>query len=201
MDEPGALDSIALPDLRHLELDLSLLLLLGDAAASRVFASLRAYPIRGNFVRPVEVALRTYVGAWNTLQGIPDERPPRKTYWLGTAELEMAMIALHRSVRLAEALKDSPDTRVSNAQLPSAPERDLLRQFRNAIDHTDGVVRNDDAEIFALGLDETRLVIHDEKGRFLVADQVMLGEMVTRLHELAQNLMADPFAIMDRAPP
>jgi hypothetical protein len=200
MDEPGALDSIALPDLRHLELDLSLLLLLGDAAASRVFASLRAYRIRGNFVRTVEVALRTYVGAWITLQGIPGERPPRRTYWLGTAELEMAVIALHRSVRLAEALKDSPDTRVSNVQLPSARGRDLLRQFRNAIDHTEGVVRNDDAEIFALGLDETRLGIHDEKGQFLVADQVMLGETVTRLHELAQNLIVNPFAYLDRAP-
>lgn len=88
------------------------------------------------FVRSTDGALRRYEEARLRL-----ERSAREDklveYLRGADDLELAFMALHRTMRLAEALKWSNETWVGNDQLPSDADRDLLRVMRNAIDHID----------------------------------------------------------------
>jgi len=54
--------------------------------------------------------------------------------------MEIAVTALHRTMRIAELLVDSRTTAINEAWLPSQEEREELRSMRNAIDHIEGSI-------------------------------------------------------------
>jgi hypothetical protein len=183
--------SFALPDLSGLSVDLvaSLLLSMTFRAA---FPPGEAQHLLTAFVRSTESARRCYERARQQLEYSTDHGVA--SYIRGQADLELTFMALNRAMRLAEALKDSYETTVSNCQLPSKTHRDLLRAVRNAIDHNDEQIRKGKAgkgEALALDVQQATVAICDEKGPLSV-DQADLGAWVRQLHELAVALTNDP---------
>jgi hypothetical protein len=144
------------------------------------------------FVRSMDGALRRYEEARLRL-----ERSVRGTiveYLRGADDLEVAFMALHRTMRLAEGLVKSPATTVGADQLPSQSDRDLLRVMRNAIDHInqpilDGRAGKGHPLQLELGNDDS--TIADDTGTYTVT-HARFGEWVTTLHKLAVDLTNRP---------
>ena len=145
------------------------------------------------FIRTSEVALRRYEETRLQLQRSADE-DSLVQYLRGCDDMELTLIALHRAMRVAEALKTSRETNVSSAELPSAAERDQLRKMRNAIDHVDEPILGGRAGIgqtLALHVREDDVMI-DHKDGPLTATHSQVGGWVQRLHGLAVNLTNHP---------
>ena len=147
-----------------------------------------------HFVRTLEIALRLYEQVRSTLTSTVGNGRGIFTYLRGVSELELTVIALHRSTRLAEGLVQSPETTVTKESLPSSVNRDLLRRMRNAIDHVDGPIRGDlqEGHMLAVFLTETDLMIDDEGGETLKVSQRDFGGWVSQLHALAAALTSTP---------
>lgn len=145
------------------------------------------------FVRSTDGALRRYEEARLRL-----ERSAREDklveYLRGADDLELAFMALHRTMRLAEALKWSNETWVGNDQLPSDADRDLLRVMRNAIDHIDQPIiggRAGKGLPLQLELRNNDSTIADDDGAHTVSHATFGGWMRT-LHGLAVDLTNRP---------
>jgi hypothetical protein len=123
----------SLPDLSRLDGELTANYIV-SVTIGRGFPPGDAQHLVTAFVRSTDGALRRYEEARVRL-----ERSVREDsivqYLRGADDLELAFLALHRTMRLAEGLMRSPETSVGKTQLPSQGSRDLLRVMRNAIDH------------------------------------------------------------------
>lgn len=102
----------------------------------RGFPPSDAQPLVTAFVRTTEGALRRYEEARSALERSAQQRS-LVDYLRGIDAMELTIMALHRVMRVAEALVRSGETRVGNAELPVAADRDRRRRMRNAVDHRD----------------------------------------------------------------
>jgi len=145
------------------------------------------------FVRSTDGALRRYEEARVRL-----ERSAREDrlveYLRGADDLELAFMALHRTMRLAEGLIQSRETTVGKNQLPSDTDRDLLRVMRNAIDHINQPIidrRAGKGQPLQLEVGNDDSTIGDDAGTHTVS-HARFGEWVRTLHKLAVDLTNRP---------
>jgi hypothetical protein len=106
----------------------------------------------------------------------------------------IGFIALHRAMRLADALVASLETTVDESHLPPENGRSRLRRMRNAIDHRDKPIKRGDAGIgktLALNVREHDSTIDDDEGT-LTLTHVELGDSIRRLHSLVVDLTNHP---------
>jgi hypothetical protein len=112
----------------------------------------------------------------------------------GADDLELAFLALHRTMRLAEGLMRSQETTVGKSQLPSQANRQLLRVMRNAIDHINQPIiegRAGKGRPLQLEARDDDFTIDDEAGTHTVS-HTEFGEWVRTLHTLAVDLTNHP---------
>lgn len=185
--------SFELPDLSSLDSALTVNHLLNLAVATPAFPPGPASGLATAMVRTTESALRAYERARGLL--LQSGRENSLTAYLdGLSEMEVCLLALHRAMRVAERLIESPETTLDEQRLPSSEQRSLLRRMRNAVDHVDKPIAAGD---FSAGVNlflfvsEDTLTIHDGGGE-LRASQRMLGRWLKSLHSLATNLSQDP---------
>ncbi len=131
--------SFSLPDLSGLDDRLTASYLLSITFGARAFPPGRAQHLVTGLVRCTEGALRRYEEARMRLERSVAQDSLME-YLRGTDHMELTFMALHRTMRLADALRASPETRVGNGDLPPEADRSLLRLMRNAIDHADGQI-------------------------------------------------------------
>jgi hypothetical protein len=150
------------------------------------------------FIRTFEVALRCYERARLQLE-LSVTQDSLTKFIRGLDDMELTFITLHRGMRLAEALMDSPGTKVRKQQLPRFPEREELRKMRNAIDHREGAIRDGLAgagHTLALEVRENDLMIDDYDASCTITSHTIthaaLGDWVRTLHELAVDLTNHP---------
>jgi hypothetical protein len=145
------------------------------------------------FIRSTEGALRRYEQARTQLERSV-EQDSLVEYLRGADDMEVAFMALHRTMRLAQGLMNSPDTTVSKSQLPSEADRDLLRVMRNAIDHINKPIiegRAGTGQTLELNVRDDDSTIDDDAGTHTVS-HARLGEWVRTLHALAVDLTNRP---------
>jgi hypothetical protein len=127
--------SLSLPDLSVLDDQLTANYIVA-LTIGRGFPEGDAQQLVTSFVRCTEGALRRYEEA--RLRLVRSVAQDSLTEYLrGTDDMELTFMALHRTMRLAESLSESPATRIAKHELPPQRDRDLLREMRNAIDHAD----------------------------------------------------------------
>lgn len=147
------------------------------------------------FVRCTESALRRYEEARTCLERSAAQ-DSLKEYMRGTDDLEVAFTALHRAMRLAQRLHESPATRVGRRDLPRRADRELLREVRNAIDHADGPVI---AGLAGKG-NSIRLEVQSEASLIYNGDRTLrvthaqMATWIEQLHSLARALTGQPAA-------
>jgi hypothetical protein len=129
------LHSFRLPDLSGLDDRLTANYLV-SLTIGRGFPPGGAQQLVTSFVRCTEGTLRRYEEARVRLARSVAEDSLTE-YLRGTDDMELTFMALHRTMRHAERLSQSPETRVGKHDLPPQCDRDLLRKMRNAIDHAD----------------------------------------------------------------
>jgi hypothetical protein len=182
-----------LPDLTDLETNM-----IGAWTLTAVFlvpyTPGRASMLLPTFVRSVEVALRSYAAARVRLRRSV-ERDSLVDYIRGMSDMELAVIALNRSMRIAVRFVRLPDVNLKKAELPSAAEIDQLRKIRVAIEHIDESVVSEDrankSETLSLNVRADCMVIHDKNGVLQRVDHMMFGTWLRKLHYVAKSLVHD----------
>jgi hypothetical protein len=147
------------------------------------------------FIRTTESALRLYEAARARFDAAA-ARHSLASYLRGLDEMELTYMALNRAMRLAVALVESPETKVSNGMLPSQSERDRLRKMRDAIEHREGPIKASQAGIgktIALSVRETESTIDDDTQRYVTRHDE-LASWIKLLHALATKLTNEPQA-------
>jgi hypothetical protein len=145
------------------------------------------------FVRSTDGVLRRYEEARLRLERSSKE-DRLVEYLRGADDLEVAFMALHRTMRLAEGLKQLSETTVGGDQLPSPADRDLLRVMRNAIDHINEPIiggRAGKGNPLQLEVDNDDATIADDAGPHTVS-HARFGGWVRTLHKLAVDLTNRP---------
>jgi hypothetical protein len=145
------------------------------------------------FVRSTDSALRRYEEARRRL-GRSVERGSLVEYLRGADDMELAFMALHRTMRLAEGLMRSRETTVGTTELPSHADRSLLRVMRNALDHIDQPIIDGHAgkgKTLRLHVRNDDFTIDDDKGTHTVS-HARFGGWVRSLHKLAVDLTNRP---------
>jgi hypothetical protein len=182
----------SLPDLSGLDGDLTANYIV-SVTIGRSFPPGDAQHLVTAFVRSTDGALRRYEDARTRL-----ERSVREDsiveYLRGADDLEQAFMAVHRTMRLAEGLMRSSETRVGKNQLPSQADRDLLRMVRNAIDHINEPIiggRAGKGRPLQLEVRNDDSAIADEAGTHTVS-HAQFGEWMKTLHTLAVDLTNRP---------
>lgn len=113
-------------------------------------------------------------------------------YLHGTDDMELTFMALHRTMRVAERLCASPHTTVAKGDLPPAAGRTLLREMRNAIDHTDGQIAHaGKGHAIRLEVQGSGSTISDG-ARILTVSHDQLASWVQTLHSLCVALIDRP---------
>jgi|GEM_PF-3456552 hypothetical protein len=143
--------------------------------------------------RATDAALRCYEDARLRLERAAQEHAVIG-YLHGCEDMAIAFIALHRAMRLADALVASLETTVDESHLPPENGRSRLRRMRNAIDHRDKPIKRGDAGIgktLALNVREHDSTIDDDEGT-LTLTHVELGDSIRRLHSLVVDLTNHP---------
>lgn len=183
---------IALPDLSRLDTELTANYLLSIVFRG-AFPPGTAQHLVTTFVRSIEIALRRYLDARAPFEESV-ARDSLRAYLRGVSELEVTFIALHRAMRLADAIVRSSETLVPNGHIPTRDERDRLRLMRDAIEHNDEPILTGRA-----GTEETLMLFvreHDStidhKGTTYVATHTELGAWIAQLHQLAVTLTNEP---------
>jgi hypothetical protein len=183
----------SLPDLSGLDGDLTANYIV-SVEIGRVFPPGDAQHLVTAFVRSTDGALRRYEQARVRL-----ERSAREDrlveYLRGSDDLEVAFMALHRTMRLGEGLMKSPETTVGTKQLPSQSDRGLLRVVRNAIDHIDDPIIDGRAGTglpLQLEVGNEDSTIADRAGQFITVPHVTFGSWMRMLHVLAVDLTNRP---------
>jgi hypothetical protein len=182
----------SLPDLSQLDGELTANYMI-SVSIGRGFPPGDAQHLVTAFVRSTDGALRRYEEARVRL-----ERSVREDslvgYLRGADDLELAFMALHRTMRLPEGLMRSPETSVGKSQLPSQGNRELLRVIRNAIDHINQPIiegRAGKGRPLQLEVRNDDSTIDDEAGTHTVS-HAEFGEWVRTLHTLAVDLTNHP---------
>jgi predicted exporter len=190
----GLPSRFAIPDLSGLDSNLTANLLL-SMSIGRGFPASNAQHLVTAFVRTAESALRRYeaaraqlaaAGAGGNLAG----------YFRGLDDMELTFMALNRAMRLAVALKESPETKVSRADLPSKDEQRRLRRMRDAIEHREGPIKANQAGIgktIALTVSESQSTIEDDSQGYTTT-HVELAYWIQLIHALAVRLTNEPDA-------
>ena len=148
------------------------------------------------FVRTTESALRRYEAARIQLQASA-ARHSLAGYLRGLDDMELTYIALNRAMRLAVALKQSPETSVSTHDLPAQRDQDRLRVMRDAIEHREGPIKANLAGIgktISLSVRENESSIEDGEHSY-TATHSELALWIKRLHALAVKLTNEPKAL------
>jgi hypothetical protein len=182
----------SLPDLSALDNKLTANYML-SATFRGVFPPGDAQHLVTAFVRSTESALRRYEEARLRLEH-STQADGIAEYLRGADDLEIAFMALHRTMRLAEGLMLSDKTKVSKDQLPSKADRGLLRVMRNAIDHINQAIIDGHAgkgQPLQLEVEHDSSTISDDAGPHTVSHH-KFGEWVRMLHELAVALTNRP---------
>jgi len=114
----------------------------------------------------------------------------------GISDMELAVIALNRAIRIAVRLTELPETKVKKSELPSATEIEQLRKIRVAIEHVDDSVINEDrgnkGETLALNVRTAYMVIHDKDKVLQRVDHVVFSTWLSTLHAVSKSLVHDP---------
>jgi hypothetical protein len=145
------------------------------------------------FVRTTESALRRYEAGRTSVETAASGHSLSR-YLRGLDDIELTFMALNRAMRLAVALMESPETKVSKSMLPSQSERDRLRKMRDAIEHREGPIKASQAGIgktIALSVRETESTIEDDKQAYVVLHDE-LASWIEGLHGLAVKLTNEP---------
>ena len=145
------------------------------------------------FVRTTESALRRYEAARAELEAAAAAHS-LAGYFRGLDDMELTFMALNRAMRLAVALKESPETKVARADLPSQEVQDRLRRMRDAIEHREGPIKANQAGIgktIALSVRENESTIEDDKQNYAAAHDDV-ASWIQLLHELAVKLTNEP---------
>jgi DNA repair protein RadC len=188
----GLPSRFAIPDLSELDDHLTDNLLL-SMLIGRGFPEGDAQHLVTAFVRTTESALRLYEAARMRFDAAA-AGPSLASYLRGLDEMELTYMALTRAMRLAVALVESPDTKVSKRMLPSQSERDRLRKMRDAIEHREGPIKASQAGIgktIALSVRETESAIERDSQRY-VARHDELASWIKVVHALAVKLTNEP---------
>ena len=191
---PALASRFAIPALAGLDDQLVANLVL-SMALGQGFAPGNAQHLVTAFVRTTESALRRYEAARVQLQASAAHHS-LAGYLRGLDDMELTYIALNRAMRLAVALKQSPETRISRSDLPAKQEQDRLRLMRAAIEHREGPIKANLAGIgktIALSVGENESTIEDAN-RSYTATHEELACWVQALHALAVKLTNEPQA-------
>jgi hypothetical protein len=182
----------SIPDLSGLDDHLTANLLL-SMSIGRGFPAGNAQHLVTAFVRTTESALRRYEAARARFTSAAAEQS-LVGYLRGLDEMELTYMALNRAMRLAVALVESPETKVSKRMLPSQAERDRLRKMRDAIEHREGPIKANQAGVgktIALSVSETESTIEDDTQHHANRHDE-LASWIQLLHALAVNLTNKP---------
>lgn len=146
-----------------------------------------------SFVRAVDSSLRCYERARTALVDA-GRKDSLIEYLKGCDDLEVAVVALNRAMRLAEALRRAPATAIGKGVVPPQNDQRELSEVRNAIDHNvDPILDGEAGEGLPLSLGVTENAISiNRKGTVLTVTQAAFGEWMLALHELATTLAAEP---------
>lgn len=188
----GRPGDVNFPDLSGLDDKLTVDLVL-SMTVGRAFPPGDAQHLVTAFVRTTEGALRRYEEARLQLE-LAVANDSLASYFRGLDDMEIALVAVHRAMRLAEALKTSTETLVGNGEIPPREIRDRLRKMRNAVDHRDGPIVGGLAGVgktLALDVGEREMTIDDADGTHTMTHEE-LGELVRDLHRLAVELTNYP---------
>jgi len=189
---PALPSQFSIPDLSGLDDHLVANLVL-SMSIGRGFPPGNAQHLVTAFVRTTESALRRYEAARAQLEGSAAAQS-LAAYLRGLDDMELTYIALNRAMRLAVALKQSPDTNVSRTDLPSKQDQDRLRLMRDAIEHRESPIMANLAGIgktVALSVRESDSTIEDAT-RSYTATHDTLASWIQRLHALAVKLTNEP---------
>ena len=189
MDPPIPRD-FSLPDLSTLDDNLAANLML-SMSIGRGFPPGEAQHLVTAFARATETALRAYERARIELVGSDDKV---FAYLRGCDDLQLALMALNRALRLANAIKGSSETVVSNADLPPEDGQRRLVEMRNALDHNSDPILDGQARLglaLALEVGPSDLSI-SRNGRHVLVSQAELGGWIRTLHSLVVSLTDDP---------
>lgn len=184
--------SFSLPDLSGLD-DKLVANYVESVTIGRSFPPGVAQHLVTAFVRGTESALRRYEEARLQLER-SGKQDSFVEYLRGADDLELAFMALHRTMRLGEGLVRSPGTAVGKSQWPARADREQLRAMRNALDHIDQPIiegragKGHPLQLEVGGDDST---IADDAGTHTVS-HARFGEWVETLHRLAVDLTNRP---------
>lgn len=192
---PTIPQAVTFPDLSGLDADLTRRLLLRMSFQGHDFPEGTAKQLAIHLVRTLDASLLSYERARHRFDDYFAKDSFFGGYLRGISDLEIALTALHRSMRLAEGVVRSPETRFSKNRLPPQDDRDRLRDIRNAIDHVDGPIKKGSIQtghMLAVFLNEAELMIDDGEGNTLSARHTDVAEWVQRLHHLALDFIDHP---------
>lgn len=190
---PALPSQFSIPDLSGLDDHLVANLML-SMSIGRGFPPGNAQHLVTAFVRTTESALRRYEATRTQLERSAAAAQSFAGYLTGLDDMELTYIALNRAVRLAVALKDSPETNVSRSDLPAKQDQDRLRLMRDAIEHRESPISADLAGVgktIALSVRENESTIEDATQSYSATHDA-LASWIKRLHALAVKLTNEP---------
>lgn len=189
---PALPSQFSIPDLSGLDDHLVANLML-SMSIGRGFPPGNAQHLVTAFVRTTESALRRYEATRTQLERSAAAQS-LAGYLTGLDDMELTYIALNRAMRLAVALKDSPETNVSRSDLPAKQDQDRLRLMRDAIEHRESPISADLAGVgktIALSVRENESTIEDATQSYSATHDA-LASWIKRLHALAVKLTNEP---------
>jgi hypothetical protein len=199
----GFPDSFEFPDLSRLNARLTDRHLLGLVFEGKVFVDPIARALALGLVRTIDSAVRAYERARVQMARSIAGGRRLGLFLEGVSEMEVAITALYRALRIAERVVESEATIINKDWIPSEGDRERLRSMRNAIDHVEGPIADGrcwQGESLFLEVTNADLRI-SEGGGELVIGQASLGEWVQKLHILAAELVREPNAWTPRGQP